>query len=218
MTNFKINSKSSLNIEMVPSDDIERYESVAIHFMFYVLNMDYHACFISNESWLSDFAGCGAGEALWEQAANEYDIADKTGMTWLEQRNFSYQIYRDLGKAFSLNKVKEVYGLYYDTASTPLIEIFADIEQHVGLARILEENEHIVFAPKEKEKEPVEEKLVKKDEPFDVNTTTNSLLYAKHTGCSKEEAKAVITKRINDKHAGETFRPWRPSDDKKKLN
>lgn len=210
MTDFKVTNSSNLNIVMTDTDDIDRYESVAIHFLYHVLNLDYHSCFISNDSWLSDFTGCNSSDELYERSADEYEAADKTGLDWFESRQLSFETHNKLWRAFITDKVVEVYGLHYDTASTPLIEIFADIEQHVGLARILEENEHIVFPPK-----TIEPEEVKAPEPFDINTTTSSLLYAKHTGCTRDEAQAIIKKRLDEKYAGKIFKPWRPSDDKK---
>ena len=51
-------------IEMAECGQIEEFDAVASEFFAAVLDMDYGDCFVSDESRLCDFLGCGMPDSL----------------------------------------------------------------------------------------------------------------------------------------------------------
>jgi hypothetical protein len=103
---FKQNIK---DITIADTDKIEEYKDIAKDFLNNICNTDYNECFISDESCLSDFAGCCFPEDF-----------DSVGMTLTE--------FYARGKEFAVAKVKEKYGIDVDV-NDYFITIFEKIKQ-----------------------------------------------------------------------------------------
>ena len=96
-------------IVYAPSDDIEDYEDIAREFLMGMFDVDYDECFISDESRLSDFAGCCFPE----------DVESK-GMPWEE--------FYKVARAAMVTKIEETYGLTVDPHDE-LVAVFERIRQ-----------------------------------------------------------------------------------------
>lgn len=79
-------------IVMGSSTDIDDYEVIARDFLKEVFHLDYDECFISDESSLSDFAGCGVPEGAVPE-------------------NCEMQEYYDIGRKYTVDKIMETYGI-----------------------------------------------------------------------------------------------------------
>lgn len=94
-------------IVMAETDNIESYDAIAEGFLRKICNIDYKECFISDESTLSDFAGCCID--------NDTDVS-----------KLSLSEFYDLGKKNIVERVNNVYGLEVDVYDT-LVNIIEKI-------------------------------------------------------------------------------------------
>jgi len=98
-------------ITFAETSNIEDYETVARKFLKDILDLDYDECFISDESWLSDFSSCGLPEDF-----------DSDGMS-LEK------LYDAWDKCI-VEKIKVAYGIELDISKkVGLVELFEQIRQ-----------------------------------------------------------------------------------------
>ena len=92
------------------SDEIEDYEDIAREFLMTIFNVDYDECFISDESSLSDFAGCCVPEEIDESKVSTMELL------------------QDLGKRLMVRKINETYGLDVDPHDY-LVKVFEQLRQ-----------------------------------------------------------------------------------------
>lgn len=90
------------------SNEIEDYEDIALEFLMTIFDVDYDECFISDESSLSDFAGCCVPD---EYAAP-----------------LTMEAYQQLGRRLMVQKINETYGLDVDPHDC-LIAVFERLRQ-----------------------------------------------------------------------------------------
>ena len=96
-------------ITFAPRDLIDDYEDIARDFLKRICNLDYDECFISDESGVSDFAGCCIPETLDTEP---------------ESLKEAYAI----GKQNMIQKVLNTYGVDI-TGKFYLLEVFDMIYQ-----------------------------------------------------------------------------------------
>lgn len=97
-------------IELAETDVIAEYDEIAEDFFNMIFAMDYTDCFISDESSLSDFAGCCIPANV--------EVAPRGKVTDLY----------DIGRKNMLVKIKKHYGIDVDPYDT-LIIAFEKIKQ-----------------------------------------------------------------------------------------
>lgn len=98
-------------ITFAETSNIEDYEAIARKFLNDILDINYDECFISDESWLSDFSSCGLPEDF-----------NSDGMS-LEE------LYNEWDK-YIVIKIKEAYGIELDMSKkVVLVELFEQIRQ-----------------------------------------------------------------------------------------
>jgi hypothetical protein len=85
-------TKDGWKIVMADTDVVEDYADIAREFLERIFSINYDECFISDESTLSDFAGC---------AVPEDSVAD----------NITMDEYYDIGRKYTIEKVSAVYNL-----------------------------------------------------------------------------------------------------------
>jgi hypothetical protein len=93
-------------IVFMSDDNISDYDTIARDFFNRVFDMSWDDCFVSDESSLSDFAGCG----MPEEMADELNIED----------------YYSAGRAYTVNKIMTEYGIEVD-AREYLVDVFEKI-------------------------------------------------------------------------------------------
>ena len=103
------NAAAEGRIVYAPSDDVEDYEDIARDFLQKIFKINYDECFISDESSLADFSGCGMPE--------EYDTEDLTP----EQ-------YYALGDVVMVRTINENYGIDV-TRRDRLVDVFERIRK-----------------------------------------------------------------------------------------
>lgn len=91
------------------SDNVEDYDGIARDFLQKIFKINYDECFISDESSLADFSGCGMPE--------EYDTKDLT----MEQ-------YYALGNVVMVRTINENYGVDVDPHDL-LVDVFERIRK-----------------------------------------------------------------------------------------
>lgn len=97
-------------IVYAPSDEVEDYDEIARDFLKRIFDINFDECFISDESSLADFAGCGMPE--------EYDTSELT----IEQ-------YYALGKVVMVRTINENYGIDV-SPNDLLVDVFERIRKH----------------------------------------------------------------------------------------
>jgi hypothetical protein len=100
-------TKDGWTIVMADTDAVEDYADIAEEFLMAIFNVDANECFISDESTLSDFAGCA--------------IPDDT------PENLTMEEYYDLGRKYTIEKVSAVYNLDVDIHDY-LFKVFEQIK------------------------------------------------------------------------------------------
>lgn len=96
-------------VTLAEQDRIDLYEATATEFFRSVLDMDYSECLVTDESRLSDFAGCGMPD----------ELADATiGLQGL------YAAWR----VWVVPVIKELYGLDNVAPTILLVDLFERIE------------------------------------------------------------------------------------------
>ena len=97
-------------VTLAEQDRIDLYEATATEFFRSVLDMDYSECLVTDESRLSDFAGCGMPD----------ELADATpGLKEL------YAAWR----VWVVPVIRDRYGLDDVVPSILLVDLFERIEQ-----------------------------------------------------------------------------------------
>jgi glycogen synthase len=102
-------------IVMAETDDIEQYEDIAREVMKKIFDINYDECFISDESALSDFAGCCLPD-YWEP-----DYAPDA------PRQEKWNAMSSAGRHEAVRAIKAEYGVDVDQWDF-LITVFAKIE------------------------------------------------------------------------------------------
>jgi hypothetical protein len=93
------------------TNNIEDYDTIARKFVKDMFDLNYDECFISDDSWLSDFSSCGMPDEF-----------DSTNMTLDE-------VYTAWDQ-FIAEKIKAAYGIALDmTKPVVLVELFEQIRQ-----------------------------------------------------------------------------------------
>jgi hypothetical protein len=95
------------------SDNVDDYEEIAREFVNTIFELDYDECFISDESTLSDFAGCCVPESLQEEPKT---LAE----------------FYAIGKAEMVRLVRNAYGIEVEPRNY-LVEVF----EQIRLARLV---------------------------------------------------------------------------------
>jgi hypothetical protein len=93
-------------IVFASDDNISDYDNIARDFFNRIFDMDWDDCFVSDESSLSDFAGCGMPEGMVE--------------------NLNLDEYYQAGRAYTVNKIMTEYGIEVDDREY-LVDVFEKI-------------------------------------------------------------------------------------------
>lgn len=96
-------------IIMSEQHQITEFDAIAAEFFGAILSLDYSACFVSDESSLSDFFGCGMPDDLPE---GEIDV------------NALY----DQWDAWVIAKIAEVYGIQIEATTLSMVDLFNRIQ------------------------------------------------------------------------------------------
>lgn len=96
-------------IVMATSDNVDDYEDIARGFLKEMFDIEYDECFISDESTLSDFAGCCFPEDV-------------------EANGMPLEEFYKVARAAMVKKIEETYGLTVDPHDY-LIEVFERLRQ-----------------------------------------------------------------------------------------
>jgi hypothetical protein len=92
------------------SDDVEDYEEIAREFLQKIFKINYDECFISDESSLADFSGCGMPDS------------EEIEKLTLEQ-------HYALGKVVMVRTINENYGIDV-SPNDLLVDVFERIRKH----------------------------------------------------------------------------------------
>ena len=97
-------------VVFAPQDRIDGYEQVGTEFLRDVLDLEWSACLVTDESRLSDFSSTGMPEELSEPASSLEALYDAWD-TWVTVQ------------------VRERYGIDLATTTLYLVDLFELIEQ-----------------------------------------------------------------------------------------
>lgn len=101
------------DIELAPQDHVELYDDTARLFFREVLDLNFDAYLVTDESRLSDFSSCGMPDELADTATSLKDLY----ATW---------------DVWVLAELKSRYGLNYSSTAVPLVALLRDLEQHLS--------------------------------------------------------------------------------------
>jgi hypothetical protein len=107
-------------IQQASSEEIEEYEDIAREFLFVICKISYDVCLITDESCLSDFAGCCVPQSY----EPDYPLS--------ASREEKFKHLYSAGRVEIIAKVKEKYNIDVN-ASDYLITIFEQIKQSRNL-------------------------------------------------------------------------------------
>lgn len=100
-------------VTFASQDHVDLYEETSRRFFREMLDMDAGECFITDESYLSDFSSCGMPD----------EVADKTAT--LAELYSAWDVW-------VLSELRSRYGLTYETTAVPLLALFRDLEEVWG--------------------------------------------------------------------------------------
>ena len=190
-------------------DIAQQYDTVVKHFYHFILTTPYNGSDLK-ETWLSDFAGCGLTNDMFDYIADQYDMVDKNKMMYSETKNLYYKLRYQYWEKYIKQQIFNHYHIEIDKVNLPLSQIFDTIinnnsqENIDQLAQELKKPEcyenpysHTSFTPAYTPEEI--QQIIK--------TTNNPLCYAQYTGVSLDEARKIISQRQTSHTIYKAYRP-----------
>ena len=208
--------KTTPTITMAEQDIVEKYYIVEKHFVFKILNINADSCFISDESNLSDFSGCGLTDTHYEAIADEYDAQDKTGMSYDESQRLYYRIENRVWDNLVLAQIEQVYGLHFEKTCIRMWSIYEVMQNQCDLKKLQQEIDNFEY-PEVEEAPPFKPRPKLSNEEI-IKTTMNPFAYANAAGVSMQEARAITDTRHEEYYRGKIFKAYRPSNESRTLN
>ena len=197
-----------MQITYASQEIISDYDLIGLHFMKTVFDMDYREMMLSDESWLSDFSGCGLSDDDWLNINNQYQALLNSDINYLESEKLYHKIKNTYWDNIIIQKVFEEYKISIEKTNIliyPLFETIKDLFSKQYLKNevssfVFEEHEEISLKPREPLTfEEIQEKLT---------TTLNPFFYKTYAGGSFEEAGALVKKRKENLHGH--YKPYIP--------
>lgn len=178
------------------------YDTVATHFMKTIFDMNYHTMALSDESWLSDFTGCGLTDEDFKCISNLYNHSDKTGMKYTSSKKLYYKIQYNFWSDWVKAQIKNVYNLDVIVLNEPIYTLFETIKSTYDIKKMEAEVSHFVFEKDSTNEKPLQPKK-RPETPEEISkaleTTFNPFFYARYKNITFKEAKIFIEKRQDDR-------------------
>ena len=187
-----------VKITYASQEIISEHDLIGLHFIKTLFDMDYREMSLSDESWLSDFSGCGLSDEDWDIINKEYQILLNSSINYPESEKIYQKIKNKYWDKFITQKVFEEYKIVIEKTNVCLYLLFQTIQDSISKKKlkedisefVFEESEEIILQPRKiLTFEQIQEKLT---------TTLNPFFYKTYAYVSFEEAKALVKKRIEN--------------------
>ena len=187
-----------VKITYASQEIISEHDLIGLHFVKTLFDMDYREMSLSDESCLSDFAGCGLSDDDWDRINKEYQTLLNSNINYPESEKIYQKIKNKYWDKFITQKVFEEYRISIEKTNVCLYLLFQTIQGSISKKKlkvdiaefVFEEPEETILRPKKiLTFEQIQEKLT---------TTLNPFFYKTYAHVSFEEAKALVKKRIEN--------------------
>jgi hypothetical protein len=184
-----------VQITYASQDIISDYDLIGLHFMKNLFDMDYREMALSDESWLSDFSGCGLTDDDWIKISQEYLALLNSDINYPQSETLYHKVKNTYWDKIITQKVFDEYRLSIEKTNVLLYALFDAIKGSFSTKKIKDDIASFVF-------EEPEEIVLKPREPLTfeqiqehLTTTLNPFFYKTYAHVSFEEAKDLVKKR-----------------------